>query len=214
MESLLKDVWSTRRGVSPTDGAFCRLSKWACDLGSSGFIWYIVTCALAGGGKGKSANLLTLLHCPLLPQCLGLWLCPRRCASWKTTPPHFPSWRSTSSAVPRKALSMTTPSPVTMTGWPQCRHGEPRPATRYQAGGQLPPGASVHAAWLRWDVPRGTPLLMSWARSDGWCPSAAGVCGEVPDLRVHSPCPALQNSSEITIYTPVAGMLTWQPVIG
>lgn len=122
----------------------------ASDLGSSPLSG-AVTGARGWWWEGGGANpltlsaLLTLLRCPLLPQFLGLWLCPLRCASWKTTPLHFPSWRSTSSAVPRKALSMTTPSPVTMTGWPQCRHGEPRPATRYQAGGQLLPGASVHA---------------------------------------------------------------------
>lgn len=154
--------------VHPTAAALCRLL-------SKGVVWpglfplYLVHSYLCSGML-VSAKLLTLPHpCslsltlpPFLPQFLGLWLCPRRCALWKTTHLHFPSWRSTSSAVPRKALSTTTPSPVTMTGWPQCRHGEHRPATRYQAGGQLLPRASIHAAWL-W-----RSLLRRWARSDGW----------------------------------------------
>lgn len=67
----------------------------------------------------------------LSPQFLELWRCPRRCASWKTTPLLSPSWKSTSSAVPRRALSTTTPSPVTMTDWPRCRRVGPKPATRY-----------------------------------------------------------------------------------
>lgn len=78
----------------------------------------------------------------LPPQSREWWQCPRRCAWCRTTPLPCPSWRSTSSAVPRRASSTTTPSPVTTTDWPLCRHVGPKPATRYRVGRGRAPGAA------------------------------------------------------------------------
>lgn len=134
---------SCRLGSVPS--AECR----GCDPGSfSSPSPRSLPSASAEGGLSTSPWFLPLTLPCFSSQFPGWSLCPRRCASWKTTPLHFPSWRFTSSAVPRRASSTTTPFPVTTTGWLQCRRGGPRPATRYRAGPGSCPRPPPMAAFL------------------------------------------------------------------
>lgn len=71
-----------------------------------------------------------LVSSPL--QCPVWWQFRLRCGSLRTTLRLCHWWRSTSSAVPRRELSMTTPFRDITIVWPLFRPGARRPATRYR----------------------------------------------------------------------------------